>query len=91
MPETIFNSKFNLLNSNFYNTNYYRINSLMNNNKYNNKKNKKDKSKYKNFLNYKKANKNSIQKRNGDWLCKFCYNINFSFRTFCNRCKALKK
>ena len=74
MPEICYNSKFNLLNNKNYNKN-----------KHNNKKNKKDKSKFKNN----KRDK-SYPVRDGDWLCQFCYNINFSFRTFCNRCKAPK-
>ena len=29
--------------------------------------------------------------RNGDWTCKNCRNLNFAFRTECNRCKLPKK
>ena len=29
--------------------------------------------------------------RNGDWICKNCKNLNFKFRTECNRCKLPKK
>lgn len=29
--------------------------------------------------------------RTGDWICKKCRNLNFSFRTECNRCKLPKK
>ena len=53
-------------------------------NRYNNKKFKKDKSKY-------KKNNNIMPIRKGDWKCRFCLNLNFSFRTFCNRCKARKE
>ena len=28
--------------------------------------------------------------RRGDWICKFCLNLNFHFRILCNRCKAPK-
>ena len=35
--------------------------------------------------------KKVFQEREGDWVCKFCQNLNFSFRMKCNRCKALKK
>ena len=45
-------------------------------------KNKKNKNKTK--------NKNNIYIKDGDWLCQHCLNVNFSFRKFCNRCKALK-
>ena len=36
------------------------------------------------------AKKKVFQEREGDWVCKFCQNLNFSFRTKCNRCKAFK-
>ena len=29
--------------------------------------------------------------RTGDWICKKCRNLNFAFRTECNRCKLSKK
>ena len=29
--------------------------------------------------------------RTGDWICKKCRNLNFAFRTECNRCKLPKK
>ena len=38
---------------------------------------------------YIKKGKNFHQRR-GDWNCFFCTNLNFSFRTTCNRCKASK-
>ena len=84
MPENIENSKFNLLNDNLYNNNKHdNTNPIINNNKYNNKKNKK--------ANYKNKKDSTKQKRKGDWLCNFCCNLNFSFRIFCNRCKAPKQ
>ena len=36
--------------------------------------------------NYKKP----FEIREGDWTCEFCYNLNFSFRTRCNRCGLIK-
>ena len=29
--------------------------------------------------------------RKKDWVCTFCHNLNYSFRTKCNRCKATKE
>ena len=29
--------------------------------------------------------------RSGDWICKNCRNLNFAFRSECNRCKLAKK
>ena len=33
----------------------------------------------------------SIKERKGDWYCRLCQNLNFSFRTQCNRCKTAKE
>ena len=38
---------------------------------------------------FKKKNKPFIE-REGDWICKNCKNLNFSFRFQCNRCKLPK-
>ena len=32
----------------------------------------------------------SLNEKKDDWICFFCHNLNFSFRTKCNRCKASK-
>jgi hypothetical protein len=32
----------------------------------------------------------SLVKRKGDWICKYCNNLNFGFRKECNRCKMVK-
>ena len=34
--------------------------------------------------------KKNFEERKGDWFCSYCNNLNFAFRTKCNRCKALK-
>ena len=56
------------------------------------RENRKEKNKPKNSVN---KNKKDIYPylsyRKGDWLCHFCLNLNFSFRTFCNRCRAPKQ
>ena len=58
----------------------------------------------KNSKNNKKKNNNNIRKeqkvfdinerqyeiRRGDWFCQYCYNLNFAFRTQCNRCNNSK-
>ena len=57
-----------------------------------------------NSKNNKKKNNNNIRKeqkvfdinerqyeiRRGDWFCQYCYNLNFAFRTQCNRCNNSK-
>jgi len=62
------------------------------------KKGEKDNNVYNNKIkiynnnNYpKKKVKNNIKERKGDWVCQFCCNINFAFRTVCNRCKGKKE
>ena len=52
-----------------------------------------DHAKIKSKRNKKKNKKNRLKNyniRKGDWLCPFCNNINFSFRTECNLC-GIKK
>ena len=49
----------------------------------------------KNTIRGKNSNGYDMRRRNlnemkGDWICFFCHNLNFSFRTKCNRCKAAK-
>jgi len=39
----------------------------------------------------KKKKQNNIKERKGDWVCQICGNINFAFRTICNRCKGKKE
>ena len=35
--------------------------------------------------------KRPFVERDGDWICLNCKNLNFSFRTTCNRCKITKE
>ena len=35
--------------------------------------------------------KNNFVKREGDWICYKCKNLNFAFRSICNKCKLPKK
>lgn len=37
-----------------------------------------------------KKKKKTFVERKGDWICMKCKNLNFSFRTMCNRCKYSK-
>ena len=36
---------------------------------------------------YQKKKSRPFTERQGDWICKFCKNLNFAFRNECNRCK----
>ena len=47
----------------------------------------KEKNKSKDAKNNKKnKNNNNINAKPGDWFCSKCDNLNFAFRTICNRC-----
>ena len=48
-----------------------------------------NKKKINNFLNKKKNI--YVKERKGDWICQNCFNLNFSFRTICNKCKGKKE
>ena len=50
-----------------------------------------DKKEYIKDKNKNENKKKNFEERKGDWLCLFCNNLNFSFRTKCNRCKMVKK
>ena len=43
------------------------------------------------FVKYPKKKTRPFTERQGDWICKFCKNLNFAFRNECNRCHMLKK
>jgi hypothetical protein len=43
------------------------------------------------FGKYPKKKSRPFTEREGDWICKNCKNLNFSFRNECNRCKLLKR
>ncbi len=46
----------------------------------------------KNFIHPQKKNiKRNYNGRNGDWICFYCKNLNFSFRKNCNRCGIQKE
>ena len=76
IPENPYMSKFSLLN----NCNIKNKSILY---KKKSKKNKKSQNKLKQNI--------KMPIRKGDWLCTFCNNYNFSFRTFCNECQIAKQ
>ena len=50
---------------------------------------KENGEKYKDFKKFNR-NKKSFIERPGDWVCCNCKNLNFAFRTNCNRCHLTK-
>jgi len=64
------------------------INSKMNVSNYSNINHRK---KHKKIEKEKNGKNNAYSRRKGDWVCRFCSNINFSFRISCNRCLAQKQ
>ena len=71
-----------------YNFNQYVKQINVNNNFIMNKNIQlKEKNKSKDAKNNKKnKNNNNINAKPGDWFCSKCDNLNFAFRTICNRC-----
>ena len=96
--ERIINNYYNKIlnqNNNYQNqeTNYNTMLFSYNNN--NNENNLQDNSlrtiSNKSIRNFKnKVDKKIFDKREGDWLCPKCHNLNFAFRIICNRCKIPK-
>ena len=82
IPENNLISKFTLLN-NIYFENYLKFQE-------NKKRQNDENNKNENNDNQNNKKEKILQMREGDWLCNYCYNLNFSFRVFCNRCKAPK-
>ena len=67
-------------NNNTNNNNYNYINPLMQNKIF--------------FFNpnqNQNNNVNIVRDKKKDWICTFCQNLNYSFRTKCNRCKIKKE
>lgn len=70
---------------------FIQINNNNNNNQiyyYHSNNKDKQKSNNSNSNGYKK--RKYFRERIGDWVCYRCNNLNFSFRTICNRCKIDK-
>ena len=90
IPESFINPNYNINkmeNNIFFNKNKHRHNYKINKNEKNELNNSKNNNNN-NTSNNKKEN--ILYVRDGDWFCQFCLNLNFSFRSFCNRCKAHK-
>ena len=51
----------------------------------------KNKNKLNNNLNISNHKKKKLKIKLGDWICFLCQNLNFSFRTYCNRCGISKE
>ena len=60
-------------------------------NKNNNNNNKGHMKQIKNNNLFLFNNLNCYRDQKNDWVCAFCNNLNFSFRTKCNRCKVNKE
>ena len=79
--------------NNTYSRNNILNNDNKNNNNYNNNEfyqkinNNKNAQIDKNAPNNEPIKKNKFCPRPNDWVCSKCFNINFAFRVFCNRCK----
>ena len=66
----------------FYNKSPKLFNNNSNNKNYNNSNTKNNMYCF---------NNNNLRDPQKDWICSFCNNLNYSFRTKCNRCKISKE
>ena len=73
------------------NNNYDKNEDILKNNIKSERFNKYNISKntFKNNYDYKKYR--NIKDKKRDWVCQLCLNLNYSFRTECNRCKLPKE
>jgi len=56
----------------------------------NEKENMENKEQPEDYLNEEDKPKKKFMPRPGDLYCKYCNNLNFSFRNSCNRCRLSK-
>ena len=87
-----FNNNINN-NSDNNNINNNNINNNIDNNIINNNSNNINTEYYENkkyYIKMTRNKKNIFSRRPNDWICSKCYNLNFGFRVFCNRCSAPK-
>ena len=85
---------FDAINNSIEESKNINDNNISGKNKGKNLYNKNNKRKNNNYIRkeYKELNINEKQFeiRRGDWFCQYCYNLNFAFRTKCNRCNNSK-
>ena len=85
---------FDAINNSIEESKNINNNNISGKNKGKNLYNKNNKRKNNNYIRkeYKELNINEkqIEIRRGDWFCQYCYNLNFAFRTQCNRCNNSK-
>ena len=85
---------FDAINNSIEESKNINDNNISGKNKGKNLYNKNNKRKNNNYIRkeYKELNINEKQFeiRRGDWFCQYCYNLNFAFRTQCNRCNNSK-
>ena len=79
IPQKFKSLKFNQKPKRIGDNDINNVNLDKNNNNEDNNEDKKEEK-------YKKP----FEIREGDWTCEFCYNLNFAFRTRCNRCGLIK-
>ena len=80
-------NKVDFINNNIYNKDNCNISNYINNEFYQKMKNNKNNS---NCTTNETSKKTPFCRRPNDWICGKCYNLNFGFRIYCNRCSAPK-
>ena len=81
-------NKVDLPNNNIDNKDNFNISNYINNEFYQKMKNNKNNNK---CTANGTSKKTPFCQRPNDWLCGKCYNLNFGFRIYCNRCSAPKE
>ena len=85
---------FDAINNSIEESKNINDNNISGKNKGKNLYNKNNKRKNNNYIRkeYKELNisEKQFEIRRGDWFCQYCYNLNFAFRTQCNRCNNSK-
>ena len=82
----------NQININYHNKFDFINNNIIINNKLNNYEKNSNNFIFMNLANNQKTKpKKTFERREGDWICFNCNNLNFSFRKICNRCGITKE
>ena len=83
-----FNTTTSLMNFSIFCNKNNNVNSVLNRKSNNGNENTKNNNRGNQGIPAKK--RKPFMEREGDWVCKKCKNLNFAFRTMCNRCHLQK-